>query len=182
LKKQIGCIDVHCTYLSIARQAQHARSCRRLINLHVQAGPSPFTNTSHCFSNPVPPDILDAESSKDITVNEGQNASLYCVASGNPQPRESLPIFHAARLSFSHILPPRTGIIWRRDDGSPIIMRASNNRSRKSDTFEGELINFLNVDRQQSGAYLCIAKNDVPPAVSKRVFLSVNCKLKAQAV
>jgi len=77
---------------------------------------------------------------------------------------------------------PRTGIIWRRDDGSPIIMRASNNRSRKSDTFEGELINFLNVDRQQSGAYLCIAKNDVPPAVSKRVFLSVNCKLKAQAV
>lgn len=34
----------------------------------------------------VPPDILDAESSKDITVTEGQNASLYCSASGNPQP------------------------------------------------------------------------------------------------
>lgn len=37
----------------------------------------------------VPPDILDAESSKDITINEGQNASLFCVASGNPHPRKS---------------------------------------------------------------------------------------------
>ena len=26
------------------------------------------------------------------------------------------------------------------------------------------------------GAYLCIAANDVPPAVSKRVYLSVHCK------
>lgn len=39
----------------------------------------------------VPPDILDAESSKDISVNEGQNASLFCVASGNPHPRKSIP-------------------------------------------------------------------------------------------
>lgn len=44
-------------------------------------------------SIPVPPDILDAESSKDITVNEGQNASLFCVASGNPHPRKSIPPF-----------------------------------------------------------------------------------------
>jgi len=26
------------------------------------------------------------------------------------------------------------------------------------------------------GAYLCIARNEVPPAVSKRVNLKVNCK------
>ena len=42
--------------------------------------------------------------------------------------------------------------------------------------FEGELMNFANVDRRHLGAYLCIAKNEVPPAVSKRVFLNVNCK------
>lgn len=47
---------------------------------------------------------------------------------------------------------------------------------RRSDTFEGELLSFLNVDRRHFGAYLCIAKNEVPPAVSKRVFLNVNCK------
>lgn len=28
------------------------------------------------------------------------------------------------------------------------------------------------------GAYLCIASNDVPPAVSKRVSLSVQCGFK----
>ena len=33
------------------------------------------------------------------------------------------------------------------------------------------------VQRDQMGAYLCIASNDVPPAVSKRVILNVNCKL-----
>ena len=26
------------------------------------------------------------------------------------------------------------------------------------------------------GAYLCIAKNEVPPAISKRVFIYVQCK------
>lgn len=47
-------------------------------------------------SIPVPPDILDAESSKDITVNEGQNASLFCVASGNPHPRKSTFIVYGS--------------------------------------------------------------------------------------
>lgn len=70
------------------------------------------------------------------------------------------------------------GITWRRDDGSPIITKA-NGRVQKSDTFEGELMNFVSVDRRHLGAYLCIAKNDVPPAVSKRVFLNVNCKTSA---
>lgn len=131
------------------------------------------------FSNSVPPDILDAESSKDITVNEGQNASLFCVASGNPQPRKftlSIVASEASRLKVHFV--STTGITWRRDDGSPIIMKL-NNKTRKSDTFEGELMSFVNVDRRYLGAYLCIAKNDVPPAVSKRVFLNINCKTSA---
>ena len=32
------------------------------------------------------------------------------------------------------------------------------------------------VKRGQMGAYLCIASNDVPPAVSKRIILNVNCE------
>lgn len=67
------------------------------------------------------------------------------------------------------------GIIWRRDDGNPIITKV-NNKTRRSDTVEGELISFNYVDRRQMGAYLCIAKNDVPPAVSKMIHLNVNCK------
>jgi hypothetical protein len=43
-------------------------------------------------------------------------------------------------------------------------------------TVEGEKLELMKVDRAQSGAYWCIASNDVPPAVSKRVLLHVNCK------
>ena len=32
------------------------------------------------------------------------------------------------------------------------------------------------IKRGQMGAYLCIASNDVPPAVSKRIILNVNCE------
>lgn len=65
--------------------------------------PCPFTLKQKAFfkiqylfisysTNAVPPDILDADSSKDITVTEGQNATLYCAASGNPKPRKFNPI------------------------------------------------------------------------------------------
>jgi hypothetical protein len=67
-------------------------------------------------------------------------------------------------------------IIWRRDDGNPILLKV-NNKTRRTDTVEGELISFQNVDRRQMGKYLCIAKNDVPPAVSKMIHLIVHCKL-----
>lgn len=47
----------------------------------------------------------------------------------------------------------------------------------KHETYNGSVLQFHRVERRQMGAYLCIASNDVPPAVSKRVTLAVNCKL-----
>lgn len=44
------------------------------------------------------------------------------------------------------------------------------------DLYNGSALHFWRVERKQMGAYLCIASNDVPPAVSKRVILNVNCK------
>ncbi|XP_025157834.1 lachesin isoform X3 [Harpegnathos saltator] len=44
----------------------------------------------------------------------------------------------------------------------------------KHDHYNGSLLHFHRVERRQMGAYLCIASNDVPPAVSKRVTLAVN--------
>lgn len=46
------------------------------------------------------------------------------------------------------------------------------------DTFSGSTLKLLHLDRRQMGAYLCIASNDVPPAVSKRITLNINCKLR----
>lgn len=46
------------------------------------------------------------------------------------------------------------------------------------ESYQGAALKLVRLERRQMGAYLCIASNDVPPAVSKRVLLSVQCKLK----
>ena len=45
------------------------------------------------------------------------------------------------------------------------------------ETYNGTNLQFWRLERKQMGAYLCIASNDVPPAVSKRIALNVNCEL-----
>ncbi|XP_049870198.1 lachesin-like isoform X3 [Pectinophora gossypiella] len=42
--------------------------------------------------------------------------------------------------------------------------------------WSGEWLNMTAVQRDMSGAYLCIATNGVPPSVSKRIMLHVLCK------
>lgn len=49
----------------------------------------------------VPPDILNEDTSGDMSVSEGDNTTLVCKAAGHPPPR----------------------IIWRREDGHPILVR-----------------------------------------------------------
>jgi hypothetical protein len=49
----------------------------------------------------VPPDITDEETSSDITVQEGENATLVCRATGHPVPR----------------------ILWRREDGENLVLK-----------------------------------------------------------
>ena len=42
---------------------------------------------------------------------------------------------------------------------------------------EGHVLNLVKVSRLDMGAYMCIASNGVPPAVSKRIQLGIDCKL-----
>lgn len=44
------------------------------------------------------------------------------------------------------------------------------------DSYNGSVLRLTRLERKQMGAYLCIASNDVPPAVSKRVSLNVHCE------
>lgn len=41
---------------------------------------------------------------------------------------------------------------------------------------DGENLTISKVSRLHMGAYLCIASNGVPPSISKRVVLMVQCK------
>ncbi|RZF34033.1 hypothetical protein LSTR_LSTR017425 [Laodelphax striatellus] len=49
------------------------------------------------------PDIVYEETSGDVAVLEGDNATLVCQATGHPRPR----------------------LMWKREDGAPILLRRS---------------------------------------------------------
>lgn len=42
---------------------------------------------------------------------------------------------------------------------------------------KGPQLVLRNVNRHHMGPYLCIASNGIPPTVSKRIMLIVNCEL-----
>jgi len=42
--------------------------------------------------------------------------------------------------------------------------------------FDGEQLSLTRITRNEMGAYLCIATNGVPPTVSKRITLDVECE------
>lgn len=47
-------------------------------------------------------------------------------------------------------------------------------------SFDGEVLTLTNVQRTDMGVYLCIAKNGVPPLVSKRFEVIVHCKYQSK--
>ncbi|KAH1011613.1 hypothetical protein HUJ04_000944 [Dendroctonus ponderosae] len=105
-----------------------------------------------CLDVYVPPDIINTDTSGDLSVSEGENATLWCKATGHPTPR----------------------IVWKREDGQSIVLRKGPREYTEVETYNGTNLHFWRLDRRQMGAYLCIASNDVPPAVSKRIALNVN--------
>lgn len=48
--------------------------------------------------------------------------------------------------------------------------------------YEGEVLELTRISRLDMGAYLCIASNGVPPTVSKRIKVSVDCKYRVDQV
>lgn len=50
------------------------------------------------------------------------------------------------------------------------------------DKQHGEVLNLSRVSRADMGSYLCIASNGVPPSVSKRIVLDVECKCDIEKI
>ncbi|XP_071520503.1 lachesin-like [Panulirus ornatus] len=112
----------------------------------------PRTWNLHIRMSTVPPNIIDEQTSGDITVPDGESVSLICTANGYPKPK----------------------ILWRREDGDKITLRTGRRDRMKVDEVEGSSLNLTRVRRKQMGAYVCIAKNEVPPAVMKRIIVNVS--------
>lgn len=118
-----------------------------------QINTNPMLSQLGCVDVLVPPDILtNGTSAGEVSVAEGENATLSCNASGRPEPR----------------------VVWKLEKSKSILKRGPQDRLISVDYPSGERLELNRVDRRQMGAYLCIASNDVPPAVSKRVHLRVN--------
>ena len=86
---------------------------------------------------------------------------------------------------------PQPNITWRREDGRPIFREAGGGAGaenaaggrggprRDLSVHQGEYLDLQDISREQMGAYLCIASNKIPPSVSKRITLVVECKFLA---
>lgn len=117
-----------------------------------QINTSPMKKQIGCIDVQVPPDILNEDSSSDLAVPEGEDVTLTCKTTGNPKPR----------------------VIWKREDGELLLIKRAGSRELvKVESYIGSSLKLVRLERRQMGAYLCIASNDVPPAVSKRISLSV---------
>lgn len=119
-----------------------------------QINTQPLLKQSGCIQLQYPPDISDEESSTDTTIHEHNNVTLHCSARGNPSPR----------------------IFWRRADGVAITLRDEMGMDTSVDIFNSSSLKLMSVRRDQMSAYLCIAVNGVEPAISKRIFLRVQCE------
>ncbi|KAL1394573.1 hypothetical protein pipiens_011860 [Culex pipiens pipiens] len=104
----------------------------------------------------VPPDILDHQTSQDLTVPEGFNVTLTCTASGVPDPT----------------------ILWKRAGEKPLPLLLPGDDlfagSKLVTAHEGSVLNIFNIQRDNAGAYHCIASNGVSPTVSKRILVTVD--------
>ncbi|KAG8177036.1 hypothetical protein JTE90_013191 [Oedothorax gibbosus] len=102
----------------------------------------------------VPPEIIEERTSSDMFAREGTDVTLTCAAKGRPAPK----------------------LIWRREDYKPILTGnwLDSQMQYNASVHEGSELTILKVSRLHMAAYLCIASNGVPPAMSRRIQLQVN--------
>ncbi|KAK9723215.1 Immunoglobulin I-set domain [Popillia japonica] len=100
----------------------------------------------------VPPDFINEETSGDVDVPEGGTAKLTCRAKGHPEPH----------------------VQWRRENGEDVIIREPSGQRTKVSSYQGDILRLVKITRSEMGAYMCIASNGIPPAISKRIMVTVN--------
>ena len=98
----------------------------------------------------VTPPVFFNTSESQQRFTSGTAARMFCEARGEPEP----------------------SITWRRSEGRTINLqhRGSQNLS------VGAVLQLGKLTRRDSGDYLCIARNNYPPAIVKKIRLNVMCE------
>ncbi|XP_032953724.1 neurotrimin isoform X13 [Rhinolophus ferrumequinum] len=123
----------------------------------VQTDNHPKTSRVHLIVQ-VSPKIV--EISSDISINEGNNISLTCIATGRPEPT----------VTWRHISPKEKSLLtlFYRTDNDDLLEKTVGFVS------EDEYLEIQGITREQSGDYECSASNDVAAPVVRRVKVTVN--------
>ncbi|XP_074177913.1 neurotrimin isoform X1 [Rhinolophus sinicus] len=123
----------------------------------VQTDNHPKTSRVHLIVQ-VSPKIV--EISSDISINEGNNISLTCIATGRPEPT----------VTWRHISPKEKSLLtlFCRTDNDDLLEKTVGFVS------EDEYLEIQGITREQSGDYECSASNDVAAPVVRRVKVTVN--------
>lgn len=146
-------------------------------------------NLTMTLNAAVPPMIVEGMTSNDMVVREGQNVSLMCKARGYPEPyvmwrredgEEMLIGGEHGKHTYNallHIrvhqqLPLTVTLLFF----SFFFSLASPATINPVNVVDGELLHITKVSRLHMAAYLCVASNGVPPSISKRVHLRVQCE------
>ncbi|XP_054940491.1 neuronal growth regulator 1 [Physeter macrocephalus] len=126
----------------------------------VQTQHTPRTMQVH-LTVQVPPKIYDISS--DMTINEGTNVTLTCLATGKPEPS----------ISWRHISP--SGKAEKYQCCSCCSISSCNLTCSESKPFEnGQYLDIYGITRDQAGEYECSAENDVSFPDVKKVKIVVN--------
>ena len=112
----------------------------------------------------MPPMFINtSESQMRMMVNAP--ATLFCHAKGMCQ------VWNVFQSDNSG--EPKPTVTWRRSDGKTINLQHRVGQTQ----VQGPVLHLADLSPQDAGDYLCVAKNDHPPAIVKTIKVNVMCKL-----
>ncbi|GAV04353.1 hypothetical protein RvY_14642 [Ramazzottius varieornatus] len=107
----------------------------------------PFMQMKAALVVQLPPVIIAGETTDYVMVEEGEDVTLKCKATG---------------------LPPPT-ITWTREDNGLLRPKGQ----EKMYSYKGSTLHMTRVSRADMATYVCLVSNGVPPAVSQKVVVKV---------
>ncbi len=119
----------------------------------------------------LPPKIIEEKTTINPSpVAEGDTLMLNCFVDGLPIPKVSW--YFRKKISNSHV--NENELIFNYDN-----THTSNEENTPSmiPIQEGNVLTLENIGRNYSGYFECIANNSVPPAASRKMKVSVECKI-----